>query len=229
VLPEPRPIRAFRPFPASSDLYVIHLAENTLERAVLSYEGGDPEGSISNNPSLTRNGSTVAFTSSASNLIFGDANQISDAFTATLRTPVGTAASSVEVNRIEGGFSLSASVAPELGLHVKRGKDGGLILLVETPGAGMLTAQIHATIAIKVGKRRRKERVVLGHAMGAARAEGTTTLVLRPASRYAKDLKRAGKLKALVLVTFTPPPPGEALSTEASTTLASATVRRAGH
>jgi Tol biopolymer transport system component len=219
VLPEPRLVGAFRPFPTASDLYVINLGENTLERAVVSDEGRDPNGSISVNPTLTANGSTIAFTSPASNLIFGDANNASDAFTATLQAPAGTAPPPSGVNAVQSGFSLTTITSPELGLHIKRAKDG-LILLVETPGAGRLTAQARGTIIVKTGRKKRKKRVVLAHTSGTARSEGTTTLVLHLTSKYAKDLKSVGKLKALLTVVFTPPAPGEALSAEASATFA---------
>lgn len=215
VLPEPDPIGTFRPQPTANDLYVIHLTQNTLERAVVNYEGGEPNGSILVNPTLSEDGSTVAFTSSASNLIFGDANNDADAFTATLQAPAGVAPPSSEVNVIPGGFSVSTSASPELGLHVKRGKNGGLILLVETPGAGKLTAQARGTLVKKVGKKTKKVKVMLARASGTVRAEGTTTLKLSLASKFAKQLKRAGKLKASVSVDFKPPAPGEALEAEA--------------
>jgi WD40 repeat protein len=222
VLSEPRPIGAFRPFPSASDLYVIHLADGTLERAVVGYEGGDPEGSISTNPSLSRDGSAVAFTSSAPNLIFGDANQLSDAFAATLEAPDGTATASAEVNRTEAGFSLLASAAPELGLEVKGVRDGGLIVLVETPGPGRLTAIAQGKLATRIPKHaRRKKVVILARVSGTARAEGTTTLTLHLAGPYARDLRRAGKLGALIKVDFTPPAPAEALSAETTATFTS--------
>ncbi len=227
VLPEPTPIGSFRPLPTASDLYVINLRANTLERAVVGYEGGDLNESVSVNPTLTQDGSTVAFTSLASNLIFGDANGASDAFTATLQTPAGTAASPAGVNFTQSGFSLTVTASPELGLHVRRGKDGGLTLLVETPGAGKLTAQARGTITTKVGKKTRKKRVVFAHTSGTARSEGTTTLVLHLASKYAKDLKKAGKLKALVTVAFAPPAPAEALSAEANSTFVAASAKKA--
>lgn len=222
VLPAPQPVGAFRPLPTASDLYVIHLLANTLERAVVSYEGNDPDGSISLNPTLTSDGSTVAFTSSATNLIFGDANEASDAFIATLQAPAGTAPSPVGVNATQSGFSLTATVSPELGLSVKRARDGGLILLVECPGAGKLTAQARGSIATQSGKK----QVMLAHASGSARAEGTTTLVLRLASKYSKNLKRTGKLKALLTVAFTPPAPAEALSAEANATFLAANAKK---
>jgi Tol biopolymer transport system component len=227
VLPEPKPIGAFRPQPTASDLYVIDLTADTLERAVVGNEGGDLNESVSVNPTLTQDGSTVAFASLASNLIFGDANGASDAFTATLQAPAGTAAPPEGVNATQGGFSLTATASPELGLHVKLGKDGGLVLLVETPGPGTLTARARGTIATKSGKKIRKKQVLLAHASGAARSEGTTTLTLHLASKYAKDLKREGKLKALVTISFTPPAPAEALSSEASATFVGAGAKKA--
>ena len=87
-----------------------------------------------------------------------------------------------------------------------------MILLIETPGAGKLSAQARGTITTKVGKKTHKKKVVLAAASGATHAEGTATLVLRLASKYAKDLKQAGKLKALITVAFTPLAPAEALS-----------------
>jgi Tol biopolymer transport system component len=221
VLPEPTPVGTFRPLPTANDLYVIHLAEGTLERAVVNYEDGDPNGSVSVNPTISENGSTVAFTASASNLIFGDANVASDAFTATLDTPIGTAAPSAEVNAAQNGFSLSTIATPELGLRVRRGRDGGVTVLVETPGAGLLTAQALGTIATKTGRRTKKRKVILAHVSSRVRSEGTTTLVLNVASKYAKDLKRAGKLKTHVMIAFKPPPPGEVLSAEVSATFVS--------
>lgn len=229
VLPEPAPIGAFRPLPTANDLYVIHLAEDTLERAVVDYEGTDPNGSISVNPTLVENGSTIAFTSSASNLIFGDANVASDAFTATLEAPAGTAPPSPEFNATQSPFSLSTTAAPELGLHLRQAKDGSLTVLVETPGPGRLTAQALATIATRAAGKTKKRKVVLAHASIATRSEGTATLVLHVAPQYAADLERAGKLRAQVVVSFKPPPPAEALSTEANTTFTTVAGKKAKH
>jgi hypothetical protein len=226
LLPEPTPIGSFRPLPLGSDLYVVHLREDTLERAIVNYEGGDVEGSIADDPTLTQDGSTVAFTSSASNLIYGDANRVSNAYTATLSTPTGTAVPPASFNVAQGGFSLTGAALPELGLSVKRAADGGLILLVETPGAGTLVAQANGKIVARVGKGTRKKEVVLARASGATHAEGTATLVLHMASKYAKDLKNAGRLKATITVGYKPPPPAEALSVEASATFVAASAKK---
>ena len=223
VLPEPQPVGAFRPLPTASDLYVIQLAANTLGRAIVNYEGADPVGSVSVNPTLTQDGSTIAFVSSSSEEIFGDANGLPDAFTATIQEPAGTALPTAEVNAVQGGFSLSAAAAPELGLHIKHGKNASLLILVETPGPGRLAAQARGIVVTKVGRKRRSRKVELAHVSGSARSEGTTTLALRVAPKYLTDLRHARSLKALITVTFTPPAPGEALSSEASTTFGPST------
>ncbi len=221
VLPEPRPIGSFRPSPNASDLYVVHLKDGTLERAVLGYEGGDPTGSIAVTPTLGEDGSALAFTSSGANLVFGDANGDSDAFVATLQAPAGTAAPPEGVNAGQERFSLVATASPELGLHVRRAKGGRLALLVETPSAGRLIARATGTTVSRTGKKTRKRKVLFAQVSGTARSEGTTTLILRLASRYIKDLRRVGKLRALVRVSFTPPAPDEPLSAEMTATFGS--------
>jgi hypothetical protein len=193
-----------------------------MERAVVNLEGAEPNGSTANNPTLTENGSTVAFVSGASNLIYGDANGFADAFTTTLQAAGGTAQPPTGFNSVQSGFSLAGVSSPELGLSVKRAADGNLILLIETPGAGKLTARAQGTITTKVGKKTRKKKVVLANASGVTHAEGTATLVLRLASKYAKDLKSVGKLKSTITVDYTPAVPGEALSAEASSAFVAA-------
>ena len=71
VLGEPQPVGSFSPQPTESELYVIHLASHTLERAVVGYGDAEPAGSTRNNPTLSADGSVIAFISSASNLLLG--------------------------------------------------------------------------------------------------------------------------------------------------------------
>jgi Tol biopolymer transport system component len=211
VLSEPAATGSFSTTGQQSELDVIDLTTNTLERAVVGLEGTEPNGSTVNNPTLSANGSTLGFVSAASNLIFGDANDSTDAFAATLQTPGGTAASLAGVNAGSGGFTFSAVSSPELGVSVKRAKDGGLLLLVETPGAGKLTAQARGS---KAAKKKAAPAVLLSSASAAVRSEGTTTLTLHLSSKYVKDLQRAGKLKANVTVDFTPTVPSESVLTD---------------
>jgi WD40-like Beta Propeller Repeat len=248
VLSEPAPSGSFSATGLQSELYVIDLTTNTLERAVVGLEGVEPNGSTLNNPTLSEDGSTVAFVSQASNLIFGDANGFPDAFIGTLQAPGGTAALPADVNAGSGGFSLTARSSPELGVSVKRAKDGGVILLVETPGAGKLTAKARGSIPKVVSaktarrasadsvralasktkkatkkkattKKRSSPTVLLASASVAARSEGTTTLTLHLSSKYAEYLQRSGKLKADITIDFVPTNPSEStLAGEVSAT-----------
>jgi hypothetical protein len=247
VLPEPTPTGSFSAIGEQSELDVIDLSTNTLERAVVGLEGVEPNGPTINNPTLSADGSTLAFSSSASNLIFGDANGFSDAFTSTLQIPGGTAVAPAGVNAGSGGFSLTAGSSPELGVSVRRSRDGGVTLLVETPGPGRLTAQARGSIPkmnrAKVAKKTRigsagalidkakltpkKKKVtptvLLANASAVARSEGTETLTLHLSSKYLKDLRSAGKLKANVTVDFRPTTPSESeLSDEVSATFVTA-------
>jgi Tol biopolymer transport system component len=252
VLSEPAPTGSFSATGEQSELYVIDLSANKLERAVVGLEGSEPNGSIDNNPTLSADGSTLAFVSSDSNLVFGDANGFSDAFVATLQVPGGTALPPPGVNAGSAGFSLSATAEPELGVSVKRAKDGGVILLVETPGPGRLTAQARGSIprvtstkaasrahksAARAAKAKPKPKkskskkqatpvLLLATATATARSEGTTTLTLHLSSKYVKDLQRAGKLKANITVDFTPPAPSSALSDEVAATFVQVTPAR---
>jgi WD40-like Beta Propeller Repeat len=243
VLSEPAATGSFSTTGQQSELDVIDLSTNTLERAVIGLEGSEPNGSTTNNPTFSADGSTLAFVSAASNLIFGDANDSTDAFTATLQVPGGTASLPAGVNAGSGGFFFSAIASPELGVSVKRAKDGGVILLVETPGSGKLTAQARGAIpktalvksakkasasgrvtqVVKASPKPKKKKVspklLLASASAAARSEGTTTLTLHLSSKYVKDLQRAGKLKANVTIDFAPTNPSEStLSDEVSAT-----------
>jgi WD40-like Beta Propeller Repeat len=229
VLPEPAPIGSFSPEPEQSELYVIHLRADTLERAVLSEEGGELDGPVEGEPTLTSDGSTLAFVAGAPNLFRDDFHNhgFRDAFVASLQAPTGTAEEFAGVDSIPAGFVLAGTASPELGVSVKRGRGGEVILLVETPSAGTITARAKGTIVATVkasrkGSKRKpkhkKETAELAHASAKAPAEGTTTVVLRLLPKYAKDLASAGRIKTVVSIDFAPSPAAETLSSEATAT-----------
>jgi Tol biopolymer transport system component len=253
VLSEPAATGSFSTTGEQSELDLIDLSTNTLERAVVGLEGVEPNGSTINNPTLSADGSTLAFASSASNLIFGDANGFADAFAATLQAAGGTATPPAGVNAGAGGFFLTATSSPELGVSVRRAKDGGVLLLVDTPGPGKLTAdargsipsaasaktaekaRVGGTIARssktkKAAKKKALPPALLASASVAVHAEGTTTLTLQISSKYVKDIQREGKLKANVTIDFTPTLPSEStLSDEVAATFVSSTPARKPH
>jgi Tol biopolymer transport system component len=163
VLSEPAPTGSFSATDEQNELYVIDLATNTLEHAVTGLGGVEPNDSTANNPTLSEDGSTLAFVSQASNLIVGDANGFADAFTVSVQSPGGTAAPPAGVNAGAGGFSLSALASPELGVSVKRAKDGSVILLVETPGPGQLSARAHGSIPKAAPAKKASQGAPRGH------------------------------------------------------------------
>ena len=169
-----------------------------------------------------------------------------------MQTPGGTAVQPAGVNAGSGGFSLTASESPELGVSVKRAKDGGVTLLVETPAAGRLTARARGTIpkaaaaktakkahassvlarasktkkAVKKTAKKKKSPppVLLASGSATAPSEGTTTLTLQISPKYVKDLQRAGKLSADITIDFAPTNPSESsLTDEVSATFVPAT------
>jgi Tol biopolymer transport system component len=155
VLSDPAPLGSFPKEAQQSELYVIDRTTNTLERAVVGSGNSEPNGSALGAPSISAGGSDLAFVSAASNLTAGDANGVPDAFVASLQAAAGTAPASAEVNTAATGFSISSTGSPELGLRVRQGKDGSLLLLVETPGPGKLTARAFGSVAMKGRSSRR--------------------------------------------------------------------------
>jgi Tol biopolymer transport system component len=215
-LPEPQLVGSVSADAKQDELYIVDLGSDRMERAVIGVGEAEPDGSTANNPTLSENGSTVAFVSQASNLIAGDANGFADAFAASLQSPTGVSPPPAEVNAVQTSFAITTAASPELGVHIKSGRNGQLLLLVETPGAGRLTVQARATITSGKGRKAKRRRVVVAHVAGAARSEGTTTLVLSLSRPYAALLSHGRKLRVSLAVHFLPPPPAEALSAETS-------------
>ena len=232
VLGAPAPVGTFSPVPLEKELYVVHLAGDTLERALLGFGGGEPDAGVAVNPTLSENGSVVAFVSGASNIVFGDGHEagFNDAFTATLQAVAGGGGQAPGTNAGSGGFSLTGEVSPELGVRVKRGRAGEVVVLVETPGPGRVEVKATGTIltltpAAGHGRskrhakpRTRRRRVVLASSAASAPAEGTTSVTLHLPRKYAGALGRTGRLKAALAIEFLPPSGSEALSAEASAT-----------
>jgi len=169
-----------------SELYDADLRDETLTRVTAGYEGGpserphtavtsgerDPyplrtDGALS--PSFSDDGTTLAFSSTASNLVYGDGNTPtveagggsadgSDAFVVTRRSfpPLLT-----ETYVSEAPFS--PAVMPEwvLSATARSLPDGQVRLYIDTPGEGQLDASAHSTlpgVSAAAARRRRAER-----------------------------------------------------------------------
>jgi hypothetical protein len=230
--------------PGMNELYDADIADDTLTRVTTGFEGGpseypheparageDPytvagDGALS--PSFTGDGNTLVFSSTASNLVYGDGN---------------TPPPSQQFGPFDGSdvFSVSRvifSAAPPpqsistpppnpapvpawaLGVTASSRSDGSVLLSVEVPGAGTLRATARGTVVVRETvsahrARRRGARSSRSSARLASTSVATTTIRTTLASlaqlrlalvrRYAALAERSGGLPATVTVTFSAP------------------------
>jgi Tol biopolymer transport system component len=201
LLPDFQLITPPLPQPDIVQLYVLDRDRAELELASRGIDAGGANQAIDDLPSMSASGKQIAFTSGATNLFYGDANERADAF---LVSDGGDSTATAAAG--EPPFS-GYSSAPEPGragpVRLKlssRHRGNRVELRVRVPGAGTLsaTARAHgATVA------RRSAHL---------RAAGTAELVLRPRDRFRKLLRRRGRLAATVTVRFTPASSGATLT-----------------
>ena len=231
--------------PGMEELFDIDLTNNTLTRATRGYEGGfsehpyeksqtgveDPyffhygidDGTLS--PSFTSDGNTIAFSSTASNLVFGDNN------TPSTFEPRGAldGGDAFAVGRIVfSPESVEASISPvppnptpdapwRLGVTAETLANGTVRLYVELPGAGTLRAQASGSILIQTttkSTRKRKTRSRVSRRVATKTVASTkkavstpstapVALVLKLGKAYTSLASRAGGLAATVTLAFT--------------------------
>jgi hypothetical protein len=228
--------------PGMTELFDVDLADNTVTRVTGGFEGGasehphppstpgvDPyreaDGALS--PSFSADGRTLAFSSTASNLVYGDGN-----------TPPGTGSTTFDGSDafVVQRQIFTGSPAPQyvslppdnpsptpdwlLGVHAVSHADGSIVLEVDAPGAGALKAAAQAAVLVR---RRRVHTAVRGplHRRRLAVTVATRTvatgkdphasaqvparLVLTLDPRYRSLADAPGGLSANVTVTFTAP------------------------
>ncbi|HEX7058936.1 MAG TPA: hypothetical protein VF176_03720 [Solirubrobacterales bacterium] len=188
-----------RAVPGPRELYVADLQGRTIERVTHSISGGDVNGDVLNGITISSGGARVAFTSTAGNLFFGDANQRVDAFVATRRPD--PEAGPPEEGPNDGGPDATIEVegdAPQIGVRAKSEAGGKIVLTVSVPAAGGVKAVARARAG-----RPRKLRTL---ATATARAEGVVRsdvrLVLRPVVRYRGELRGRGEIRGHVVVSY---------------------------
>ena len=195
VLPTLSPIgTAFRRQADAREIYAIDLRAGTIERAVRGLGGDDARGDAGANPALSAGGSTIAFTSTAGNLFFGDANERSDAFWLTRSADVQTAPPPPPP---EGpGFNEERPKAdgPRLGVSSRRRGDGSLVLTVTAPAAGRLV------VFARAGKPLR----TVARAAKAAKARSGVRLTLKLRGKDHARLRARKRLAATIRVRFVP-------------------------
>lgn len=243
TLGSPAYVSAPAAVPGMGELFDVDLTNETLTRVTRGFEGGpseqpheelgetDPyaEGQGALSPSLSDGGEVLAFSSSASNLVYGDGN-----------TPPLKALRDGSDAFVVGRVLFSSTPAPQvispappnpqltptwsLGVTAQSLADGRVALYVEAPGAGALSAS--ASSPIRPARTRPADRARhVAHSAPGARPrvatvstrtvasakdllggdDGLATLTLRLAPSYAALATQHGGLSATVTVSFSAP------------------------
>jgi WD40-like Beta Propeller Repeat len=197
----------------AQELFDVDLSNDTLTRVTQSYQGAasEPTGAATGSPTLSGDGNTLAFTSAADDLVYGDGNGAGDAFTVVRKRFAGEA-----VQQYISPAPANPELHPAWTLSVtaRSRKDGSVLLEVLVPGAGTLTAGAHSTLvsrrctsgrkrACRRGGRGRRAttRTVASRSARPSSAE-LTLLTLKLAPRYGSLSRRRGGLQARVNLSF---------------------------
>jgi Tol biopolymer transport system component len=203
----------------AQELFDVDLANDTLTRVTQGYEGGvsEPAKATVSSPSFSADGNTLAFASTAYNLVYGDGNGTSDAFLVK-RKRFASAIVQQSVSPAPG----NPVIAPDwrLSLSARSRRDGSVLLEVAVPGTGSLRATASSALRVRARRARAGRRagagrgsstaVVTRQVASAAKAVpaasgGLTSLRLLAAPRYRALAARRGGLSSSITVTFTAP------------------------
>lgn len=183
---------------SSGELYDVNLQANTLERVTQPYNHEASDGPASD-PSFTADDHTLAFASTASNLVFGDVNGRGAGLGSS---EVFTASEAVNPTPVPATQSISPIPTfpaelpdPQISSTVTALRDGSALVYVYVPSAGKVNVIAQATLPIPVRVRsaghkasahtmQRLTSVTLAHAGATKHAPGLLTLHLYPSSRY---------------------------------------------
>src|ERR1700760_4706945 len=212
-------------------LFEVDLENDTLTRVTQGFEGGpsehphearapgeDPyfksgDGALS--PSFSDEGALTAFSSTASNLVFGDGNTPpigsgrcdgSDAFVVARKifTPMATPQA---ISPVPGGPPLAPSW--RLGVTARSRADGSVLLYVSVPGAGTVPAAAQSAGRVKTRRRGPLSTSVATRSVASSKKSSQAgtgallTLTLKLASRYRALAGKRPGLAGSVAVTFT--------------------------
>jgi hypothetical protein len=226
--------------PEMQELYDVDLANDTVTRVTRGYQGetrqSEPaivkppgitlpvEDTEAGSPSFSADGNTLAFSSAASNLVYGEGNKASSVFVVSRvrfeGEPVAQLISPAPASPNTEPAWLINAIA-----HSRR--DGSVLLEVQAPGAGRLSASAESSVRVEVkvklaasraarrggrqsrGARLRTVTSVASRRVASAaksvRREGLVTLLLTLAPSYRALASARGGLSASVTVSFTAP------------------------
>ena len=180
-----------------AEVYLVETGPGTFERLDAT-KLGEPSRSTKNwiaasSPSFGDEGQELAFASTASNLVVGDANELSDIFVVSIPENVA----SPGVSSISPAPpAVTAKVAWKLTASAVSLPDGQVPVRAVVPGAGRLRGQAQAL----VGSRLRHRKVAVGGAVG--KHQGLVRFDLRLAPRFRSLAKSTNGLEGVVRVRF---------------------------
>jgi hypothetical protein len=216
--------------PGMLELFSIDLADDTLARVSDGFEGGPSERphaeTVSNqdpytltadgalSPSFSDNANTIAFSSTASNLVFGDGNTPplkiesldgSDAFVVTrvLFNPLPTPQS---ISVAPAGPALTG--VWRLGVTARSRADGTVLLYASLPGAGTVTASARSEVRVRVKRHGHMSTNVATRSVATTKkvsrigAGALVTLTLKLGPKYRSLANKRPGLASTVSVTF---------------------------
>jgi len=201
----------------AEELFDADLANDTLTRVTQGYEGGvsEPAKAVTGSPSFSTDGNTIAFSSSAYNLVYGDGNGAGDAFVVRRkRFPAIVVQQSVSPAPGEPVLRPDWRIA----VGARSLRDGSVMLEALVPGPGSLQAS--ASSAVRVRTRHAKggrganarsgstvatRRLAKATKAVAAVAGGIVGMRLSVAPRYRALTAKRGGLSAAANVVFSSP------------------------
>jgi hypothetical protein len=192
----------------NKEIYVVDVATDTMEVAVHGAGGARATGNDTDSqPTFTADGSRLAFTSSATNLIVGDGNTAADSFVVDRTVETGRP---LEQRTTPAPPPLL--VLPEWVLRATASShsDGRILVVAIVPGAGRVQAQASTTTrrpsrkARKARKTRKPKTRRVTQATGLADTPGEVTVVLKVPRRDRALARRRHGLSVSVQVRYEP-------------------------
>jgi hypothetical protein len=203
------------------ELFNVDLANDTLTRVTQGFQGqpSEPTSGLSGSPSFSADGNTLSFSSTGTNLVYGDGNSPhgeasvfdgSDAFVVRRKVLTPTPAETY-ISAAPGAPPL----APvwRLDATARSRRDGSVVLDVLVPGAGSVSARASGAVALSAparGRSRRRPRVkvvqrTVAGAKGRSAEAGVIELILKLARPYDSLALRRGGFSASTLLSFSAP------------------------
>ncbi|MDA0161411.1 hypothetical protein OM076_14130 [Solirubrobacter ginsenosidimutans] len=205
LLPALRLLDAPTTIPGLDDLYLIDLENRTMERAAHGLGGANADAGVAPVLSLSDGGRRVAFSTSADNLFFGDANGRADVFVADRLDAPPPAPTEEEppADAPAETFDPPPPVVAKLRVTVRKAPSGRVRLLVRAPGRGKFAVAVRGRIPDTDGRLRGPARL-MGSVKKTIKKAGAVTLEVKLVKKYTAVARREKKLDGSATVTFTP-------------------------